>query len=718
MGDKLLIVESPGKVRHLTEILGPGWMVAASVGHIRDLPANDIGVSPPDFQPKYELTTRGREVATKLRSLVARADAVYLATDPDREGEAIAWHLQQVLKLPDPHRVTFGEITATAVTHAVAHPRRIDTHLAEAQEARRVLDRLVGYMVSPAVSRSVGGTLSAGRVQSPAVRLVVEREREIRAFRVTEHYSAQLTFSGTEGIWTAEWALAPHFVSEDAPYFMDKAFASRVSKTSPVTVRSCADSESRRSPPPPFTTSTMQQAASVVLKMDPKKTMELAQKLYEQGAITYHRTDNPNLSEEAFAEIRAYALPLKLPVLAQQRKWKAKPGAQEAHEAIRATQVAAKAAGATPEEQALYRLIRMRALASQMDDARYAVRTARMKGADLDGKPIEFEAKGRTLVYKGWLLATGGDQTDESGDGAPDNPVPALKTGQVLRPVSGKLLAKKTKPPARYTQASLVKKLEAEEIGRPSTYAAIMDNIQRRNYVTVSRQFLQPTPIAEQLVDAMVGTFQFIDLPFTRRMEADLDDIAQGKGRYLAVVQATHAQLERELAHLRTHSAPAKICPACQQATLYAARSQKGLAYWSCANPGCKAAFGDNQGQPGGRFGERPEAPAGAPVCPVCQRHPLVQAVGKTSGKPYWRCTGYPKCTAMFGDRDGAPGEAFGQVKPFPAKNSGAAPAKSKEPSARPGAKKATPRKTSATPKRGKTAAKPTRRPAPDDGLL
>ncbi len=699
MADNLLIVESPGKIKKLTSILGPGWMVAASVGHIRDLPTGDIGVSPPEFKPRYELTIRGKEVSAKLKSLVASAKSVYLATDPDREGESIAWHLREVLGLKAAKRVTYGEITETAVRQAVAHPRALDEALASAQEARRVLDRLVGYMVSPLVSRKVGETASAGRVQSPAVRLVVEREREINKFQVTRHFSAQLLFDDKDdqtSAWSAEWQLAPEFVSEANPYFMDRPFAERVSRSSPVTVKSCKDSEARRAPPPPFTTSTLQQAASLVLKMDPKKTMELAQKLYEQGAITYHRTDSPNLSKEAFADIQAYASSKNLPVLQRQRTWKAKPGAQEAHEAIRASHISDRTAGNTADEQALYRLIRLRALASQLEEARYAVRTAILQGAALDGKPILFEARGRMLTFPGWLKATGGDQTDASGTTEPNNPVPALTAGMVLVPSSGQVLEKKTKPPARYTQASLVKKLETEEIGRPSTYASILDNITKRQYVRESKQFLYATPLGEAVVDSLVGTFSFVDLPFTRRMEQDLDAIAQGDKTYLQVIAENYQHLNQELANLAANSTPGRECPVCRQPTLYPAKSKKGLAYWSCQNTGCKAAFADAQGAPGAQFGAQPAADA--PLCPICHKHGLIQATSK-SGKPYWRCSGYPKCSALFSDTGGKPGTAF------------SSPAKTTKPEK--GSRKPQARSASKAPKR--TTGK---RKREEDGLL
>lgn len=665
----LLIVESPGKVQKLKLLLGAGWKVAASVGHIRDLPEDRLGVDG-NLEPQYTLTTRGKEVARNLKALVAQADTVYLATDPDREGEAISWHLQQVLKPARYHRVTFHEITGKAVLAAIRNPRQIDLALVRAQEGRRVLDRLVGYQISPLVTRVLGEPASAGRVQSVALRLVVEREREIRNFQAIEHYSALLLF-GENPEWTAEWKLKPDFVSDNKPYFIDKTFAQKVAGLRRVKVVSAVDGQARRSPPAPFITSTLQQAASVVLHFDPKKTMSLAQHLYDSGFITYHRTDNPNLSEEAYNEILAYAKSFKLPVVDQQRKWRAKAGAQESHEACRPTHIADKICGDTPDEETLYRLIRLRALASQMEDARYTTRQVELEALDpVQGRTIRFEAKGRTLIFPGWLQATQGDQTDE-GDGEPDNPVPDLKPGAVLTARDGKILTKKTKPPPRYTQASLIKKLEAEEIGRPSTYASIMDTLLRRQYTSVSRQFLFATNLGERLCDALVGHFAFMEVPFTRAMEARLDAIAAGKDRYETVIQETQKRLTAEIVKIGGQGPKAAACPACRSMNLYPTKSKKGLSYWRCDS--CQAAFADDHGKPGRQFGEREDVPLdpSAPRCPACKQHHLVQAQSE-GGRPYWRCTGYPKCNALFGDAHGQPGTPFGnQPKTKTASSSG-----------------------------------------------
>ena len=305
---KLFIVESPGKVKTVQSILGSGWKVAASVGHVRDLPERDLGVSLPDFKPEYVATERGKDVLKRLAALVKTAEAVYLATDPDREGEAIAWHLAETLKLKKPLRVTFGSITASAIKEAIKSPRSLDMALVSAQEARRVLDRLCGYLASGPLSKAAGERLSAGRVQSPALRLVVELEQKIRDFVATTYYGAELLFDG----WKAAWLTKPWL--KDDEYLTDKALADKAAALRSLTVEECAETESRSAPPAPFTTSTLQQAASNALKFSPKHTMELAQALYVSGSITYMRTDSPNLSDEAVQEIRAYAKTKDLPL--------------------------------------------------------------------------------------------------------------------------------------------------------------------------------------------------------------------------------------------------------------------------------------------------------------------------------------------------------------------------------------------------------------------
>lgn len=654
---KLMIIESPGKIAKLSSILGSSWKIAASVGHIRDLPTKEMGVEAPEFKPIYQLTERGSDVVKRLKSLVREADEIYLATDPDREGESISWHLKESLQLKNPKRVAFNEITQTAVTKALASPRTINGPLVAAQEARRVLDRLVGYTVSPELSRQTGEKLSAGRVQSPAVRLVVDREREIQRFKVTLHYGLQLIFDQSEApVWRAEWQTKPDFVSEDDPYLKDQDLVRRANQAA-VEVTAFTEGESRRSPPPPFTTSSMQQAASVALDLNPKAAMETAQKLYEQGHITYHRTDNPNISEDSLGAIRAVAEQLGLDMAPALRKFKAPEGAQEGHPAITPTHWEVAEAGETPAQKALYQLIRQRALASQLADAIYAVRTAQLKGMeDIDGRPVNFEAKGRTLIHPGWRKLTNHDQTEEQGatPGEMDNPIPNLVVGQIFcSEFRSEFLEKKTKPPTRYTEATLIKKLESAGIGRPATYAAIMENITSRGYVRTEKKHLVPTSTGETIVDALTGQFRFVELGYTRDIEASLDRIAQGKATYLSVVGGLYANLQQEMQGLQVTSSasPAHPCPSCGKA-LRRLKGGSGF-FWGCTGyPECSETLPDAKGQPGIRKDVRLSEHA----CPACGK-PLVhrQKKGK-SGYDFWGCSGFKDgCRQSFPNKGGKP---------------------------------------------------------------
>jgi len=563
----LVIIESPGKRKKLEAILGAGYRVRASFGHVRDLPVKEIGVEAPTYRPTY-VTEDSRAQATlkALRAEVRDAETVLLATDPDREGEAIAWHLAEALKLRRFARVSYSEVTPEAVRRAVASPRPIDMALVHAQEGRRVLDRLVGYLVSPALSSAGGEKLSAGRVQSPALRLVVERDRAIAAFRVTEHFGARLSF----GSWSADLMLP-----DGLDQLMDKAVAVAASEVRSLVVRSCSDSVARKAPPPPFTTSSLQQVALTRLKLAPEATMKLAQALYEAGAITYMRSDSPNLSAEAYEKIAAAGHP----VVGVQRRFKAKEGAQEGHEAIRPTDFAVRTLEG--EGADLYALIYARAVASQMADARFAVRAA-----ILDGGGFAFEARGRTLIEAGWRALLG----DDDDDAPPDNAVPALADGAALTAVDGQVLLKKTKAPARFTQGSLIAALESHGIGRPSTYAAILSTLERRGYVLVGKgASLTATDIGARLVDALCGRFGFIDLDYTRFMEAALDEVAGGGLSYVRVVTDAHERLRQELGTLPAAAAPpaGPPCPVCAGATRRRVGSRG--AFWSCcAYPECK----------------------------------------------------------------------------------------------------------------------------------
>lgn len=657
---KLMIIESPGKVKKLKAILGGGWDVAPSVGHINDLPLNEVGVYPPNFEPQYNLSERGKEVVAKLKEKIRTADEVFLATDPDREGEAISWHLANELGLKNAKRVTFNEITEKAVFQALQNPRNIAQSLVAAQEARRVLDRLAGYIVSPEISNLSGSRLSAGRVQSPAVRLVVEREREIRSFKSTTHFGARMIFSYEKmnTSWSAEWQTKSQFANDDAPYVLDRRLAEAVAESTNLKVISFVESQANRNPPPPFTTSTLQQAANVTLGADPKATMAAAQRLYEQGHITYHRTDNPNIADEAFAEIRDVAQATGLEMNQAIRKFKAPEGAQAGHPAITPTHWEVLNAGEDDIQQALYTLIRNRAIACQLAAATYAVRTVVISG-EAGPHAVTFEGQGRTLVNPGWLALTKTDTTEDEDESAVStNPIPFLNVGDALFG-TGELLEKKTKAPPRYTTATLIRKLEKEGIGRPSTYAAIIDNIVGRGYVNPfdKKNSLESTPTGETVVDLLVDRFGFADVPFTREMEGELDRIEHGQADYVTVIRTFYDYLMRDVANLRATAAPKYPCPDCGRALVHRQKAGKdGYNFWGCSGfkDGCKTSLTDNNGVPGEKKGQGPAL--SEHKCPGCGK-PLIHRVkpGK-GGYNFWGCSGFKDgCTKKFNDRNGTP---------------------------------------------------------------
>lgn len=653
----LVIVESPGKLDALRGYLGPGYEVAASFGHVRDLPeksgASDelvAGVGR-DFKPRYVGTEKGKGRLAKLRELAAKADRVLLATDPDREGEAIAWHLQDALRLRNALRITFNEISGSAVRAAVASPRAIDMHLVHAQEARRVLDRMVGYAVSPVLSRQAGQPLSAGRVQSPATRLVVEREREIRAFKVREHYGVELQFGGG---WKAQWRTKPHLAAGEE-FWTDRATADRLAQVRSLVVAEYEDGEAKEGPGAPFTTSTLQQEASKRLGWPPKTVMDVAQSLFDKGLITYHRTDNPNFSEEGQAKIRQVAEAAGLPVVDKPRRWKAKESAQGAHEAIRPVDMATAEAGETEAERLLYGLIRSRALATQLADAVYATRRVVLVASDaepVNGVKPSFEGKGRVLVSAGWRAAYSGDTKDEGEEAGEEeaalsNPIPVLAVGAAVVAEGGRRLDKKTTPPRRYTQAALVKELEDRGIGRPSTFAAIVEHIKARGYVALDGakgKFLVPTATGEAIVDALVGKCTFIDFDFTASVEEQLDEVASGRRSYDAVVTAAWTRLASELGSLKVENvAPEHPCPECGSAL----RRRKGANgfFWGCtAYPECKTTLPDNRGKPG----QRPTVSEHRCQEPGCGK-PLIHRVKKgKDGFDFWGCSGFPSCRKTY----------------------------------------------------------------------
>lgn len=649
---KLLIVESPGKIEKLKHILGNSWDVIASYGHIRDLPVKELGISK-DFQPIYVPTQYGVKTIAKLKEAVAKANEVYLATDPDREGEAIAWHLADELKLSNYKRVTYTSITPKEVIAGISNARSINMALVKAQEARRVLDRLCGYLTSLPLSKAIGETVSAGRVQSPAVRLVVEREQEIRSFKTTLHYGVEAVFDCVENVqdgWKAKWNTA-NFLQTGQEYITDRSIAEKISAVRTFDVIDFVESNKNSAPPAPFTTSTLQQAASNALKFTPKETMSISQALYEAGLITYMRTDSPNLSDEAYEEIKSFAINENLPIADQKRTWKSKDGSQEAHEAIRPTDISVYDIEAGEKERQLYKLIRDRALACVLKDAVYNVRQAKLK-ALIEENEVFFEAKGSTLIEQGWKIIFAKDQTDDSEDEAA-NAVPSLKIGSQVTAQSMTVTEHKTKAPSRYTQASLIRELEKAGIGRPATYASIMSNILDREYIEEdAKNKLSATELGEKLYKAMLGSFSFLNLDYTQNMEEELDNIAENKSSYLELVSNTYETLTKEVDEYEAKSAIP--CPKCGSPLKHICNKEKSYDFFACENDECKATFDNVNGKPTEKKTKIIDQ-----VCLKCGsslKH--CKGVSKSTGKAYdfFACEN-EECKATFNNENGKPVE-------------------------------------------------------------
>lgn len=551
----LLIVESPAKAKTIQPMLGSGWLVLASFGHVRDMPVNppegSIGVDPVTLRPSYEATDRGKGVIANIGAKARMCDAVYLATDPDREGEAIAWHIADSLRMPldGVRRVTYNEISEKAIRAAIAKPRRLNMALVRAQEARRVLDRIVGYTVSPVLCKQAHMRLSAGRVQTPAVRIIDERERAIRDFVSVAHFGAELEFV-QPAEFTARWDTKP-FVSEDHPYVLDRALAQAAASVNEVKVTDVKDSTKTVNPFPPFTTSTMQQAASAKLGFSPDTTMKLAQSLFEvHHAITYHRTDSVTLSEEALGEIRKYAKKQGYPIPASPNRYQTKSkNAQEAHEAIRPVDVFRDdPEGLSPDEAKLYALIHLRAVASQLNPCKLALRAVELQStqpSDLAVKAgakdglFRYIAKGQTVSDAGWTMLGGSPK---------ETRVPQIPVGTRLRPESGEVLDQQTEPPKRYTEATLIAELEKRGIGRPATWAAIIKNIVERGYIAVDpkRKTLSSTALGSALIDSL-RDMRFAAYDYTGDLEEKLDAISRGEADYKGVVGPGWSDLKQDM---------------------------------------------------------------------------------------------------------------------------------------------------------------------------
>ena len=621
----LVIVESPTKSKTIEKFLGKNYKVTASMGHLRDLPKSTFGVDVEhDFEPKY-INIRGKgDLIKELKTLAKKADKVYLATDPDREGEAISWHLAHILDLEDQKscRIEFHEITNTAVKDAIKHPRSIDMDMVNAQQARRILDRIVGYELSPLLWRKVRKGLSAGRVQSVAVKIVADRDREIEAFVPEEYWTlnAKLRENAKAPIFAAEAALAK------AHYIVNKA----------------ERKERKRHPVPPFTTSNLQQEANKKLNFSAKKTMMVAQQLYEGvslgkasvGLITYMRTDSVRLADVAIDEIRAY---IKNNLgneycSPKPNHYSAKKNAQDAHEAIRPTSVLR-----TPEEIAkyltvdqlkLYTLIWKRAVASQMSDAVYDMTTLL-----IDADDYQLRATGSILRFQGFLALNSKLSDEEK-----DTTVPYIEAGKEL--VLHKLLPAEqhfTEPPAHFTEATLIKELEEKGIGRPSTYAPTIVTIISRGYVVKEGKKLLITDLGNQTTDMLTQYFTgLIDIPFSATMEADLDMIAEEKANWVEVLRKVYTPFMRDVKRFEEECpalppAPPEVsdvkCEKC--GAMMVIKEGRFGKFLACPNfPNCRNA--------------KPIVKKIGVACPHCGGE-VIERKTKT-GKLFYGCERYPEC--------------------------------------------------------------------------
>ena len=693
----LVIVESPAKAKTINKYLGPDFDVEASMGHVRDLPSKGLNIDiKNNFEPTYEITPGKRKVVSTLRAKAQKCQKFYLATDMDREGEAIAWHLKEVLNLNDEntYRVVFNAITKKDIERAFANPGKIDMDRVMAQQARRVLDRIVGYQISPLLWKKVARGLSAGRVQSVAVRLVVERERQIRAFVPQEYWLIPAVFapdsaSVSPESWKAfldsakdpekgrtlaeqdQW-LAKHsaFRAELTTVNGQKFEAANQEQAQAVynalknarfVVRSIQTKRIQSRPGAPFITSTLQQAAANRLGFPAQRTMAIAQQLYEGidlgsmgalGLITYMRTDSTHLSQEAVEEVRHYIRSQLGPEYLPESPniFAARKEAQQAHEAIRPTDPDLTpdelAPFLTDEQYKLYDLIWRRFVACQMSQAQWDTTRIEIE-AQTPAGPCIYTASGRVLVFDGF--------TRIWSTGVEEPALPALQEGQSLQVVDLKPVQHFTKPPARYTEASLIKTLEKEGIGRPSTYAAIISTIQERKYVEKINKAFYATHVGEIVTDKLLEYFpQIMDIAFTRHMEEQLDKIEEQHLDWIQVLQEFYEPFKKSLEeavqkmkHAKAETQPSEYtCPECKAPLEY--RFGKNGRFLSCSRyPDCK--FGCPCDKDGQMIQDEPTDYK----CPVCGK-PLVKKNGRYGA--FFGCSGYPDCkTILKADKQGNP---------------------------------------------------------------
>ncbi|KAB8140503.1 type I DNA topoisomerase [Chloroflexia bacterium SDU3-3] len=696
MANKLVIVESPAKAKTIQKYLGRGFRVEASMGHVRDLPKSGLGVDVDSgFTPSYEIAKGKEKVVSTLKKSIREAEAVYLATDPDREGEAIAWHILQAASPPrgkPVYRVVFNEITRNAVQQAIATPRQIDNNLVDAQQARRVLDRLVGYKISPLLWEKVKRGISAGRVQSVAVRLVVEREREITAFVPQEYWTIEADLRRHVFASEKEGAIFRATLIERQGKKLDKfAIGNKAAAKTIVddlngasyVVQKVVRKDKKRTPAPPFTTSTLQQEAGRKLGFTAKRTMIVAQQLYEGvdiggdegvvGLITYMRTDSFNVAREAQDEARVVIeqrfgqdyLPEKPPFY----KTKAK-GAQEAHEAIRPTSSRRLPeqlrSVLTSEQMRLYDLIWKRFIASQMAAAVFdstTVDIAARKEAGEGAAPYVFRANGSVLRFPGFLAVYNVTLDEGEEDEDAEKRLPPLAERDPLDLQKLLPIQHFTEPAPRYTEASLVKELERLGIGRPSTYAPTLATIVDREYVEIKEKKLIPTTLGGVVTDLLVQHFaNIVDYSFTSEMEQQLDDIADGEKRWVPVMRDFYVPFEQTLQTARSEMRNIKreevlsgiVCPKCHEGIL-AVKFGKNGEFLACNRyPECDFTSDFERNADGQIQLKAASSPEMSDVmCNLCGK-PMV--LKKSRFGPFYGCSGYPECanTRRIG-KDGKP---------------------------------------------------------------
>jgi DNA topoisomerase I len=667
----LVVVESPAKAKTIRKYLGKDYAVVASMGHVRDLPKSDFAV---EFNHgvavTYEVTPRGKKVVSDIRKAAKSAERVFLATDPDREGEAIAWHIAEAAKLAADaiRRVSFTEITADAVRRAFAEPRDIDGDLVDAYQARRVVDRIVGYKLSPVLWRKVRAGLSAGRVQSAALKMIVDREREIQAFKPREYWSLEADL-----LTQAEEAVHARYpVGEKQKFVLgdegSATSAAERSRRATWVVKDVTKSERKRSATPPFTTSTLQQEAARKLGFSSKRTMAVAQQLYEGvelpgegavGLITYMRTDSVALAQGALDEIAVLVRERygERYVRTTQYKTKAK-SAQEAHEAIRPTEI-----GRTPEslnghlgrdQQRLYELIWKRAVASQMAQAIYDQTTVDIEArgsadpAVKDARDLVFRSSGSVMRFDGFVRVylEGRDDAAEEEQGL----LPELVVGQELNLAELRPEQHFTEPPPRFSEASLVKALEEHGIGRPSTYSTTISTLLERKYVRLDTRRFHPEDVGMVVTDLLADVFpKVIDLGFTAEMEEDLDRIASGAKQWEPVVETFFVEVEDTIADRqekvsRPEEPTDEVCPECGAETGAKLVRKWGRYGWflSCSRyPDCKYRRNLKQAA---EDGDRPEPELTDVPCPKCGK-PMVKRSGRFG--PFLGCSDYPRCRGI-----------------------------------------------------------------------